>query len=107
MENSFEIIVAVISTGITCFVGYIFNKFKEMQKESAAHEEALRIGLLALCRDRILQGYRYYKRNGGISSQDLETMQKLYSAYHTLGGNGTITAVWSKIKHLPLKDGEI
>jgi hypothetical protein len=74
----------------------------EKQKQEA---EALRVSLLALTRDRILQGYRYYRREGGISPQDLETMTKLYMAYHALGGNGTITAVYDKIKALPIKEG--
>jgi hypothetical protein len=31
-------------------------------------------------------------------------MTKLYMAYHDLGGNGTITAVYEKIKMLPIKE---
>ena len=117
MEHFLQIIVPLISTVATCVIGYLFNKLKrhEEDRESAedkriseavARDSALRAGLLALCRDRILQGYRYYKRNNGISAQDLETMNKLYSAYHNLGGNGTITTVYQKILQLPLKEGE-
>ena len=117
MENIIQLIILCISAIATSIIGFLFSKFKKNEeareaeedkrlKEAIARDEALRAGLLALCRDRILQGYRYYKHKGGISAQDLETMQKLYYAYHGLGGNGTITAVYEKILQLPIKDGD-
>ena len=118
MENVLQIVVPLVSAAATCVIGFIFNKFKNREEkreaeedrrlnEAIARDEALRAGLLALCRDRILQGYRYYRSKGGISAQDLETMQKLYFAYHALGGNGTITKVYEKILDLPLKEGDV
>ena len=76
----------------------------EQEKRRQDEYDALRASLLALTRDRILQGYRYYRKQNGISTQDLETMAKLYAAYHALGGNGTITAVYDKITALPIKE---
>ena len=113
IEIVLQIILPLVTTVGTCVIGYCFSKLKQRDKEEAkriaianARSEALRVGLLALCRDRILQGYRYYKRNGCISAQDHETMSKLYNAYHALGGNGTITTVWVKIQDLPIKEGD-
>ena len=124
VEIVLQIILPLVTTVGTCVIGYCFSKLKQRDKEEAkrieerakeekeriavanARSEALRAGLLALCRDRILQGYRYYKRNGCISAQDHETMSKLYNAYHALGGNGTITNVWEKIQELPIKEGD-
>ena len=113
-------VISTIATGIISYLVYRLKKkeedkdeeLKKQRKEAALHvekqkqeAEALRVSLLALIRDRILQGYRYYRRENGISPQDLETMTKLYMAYHALGGNGTITAVYDKIKNLPIKEG--
>lgn len=123
MDNVFEAGLSIISTIATGIIGYLVYRIKKkedakdaklqqqrkeamMQAERQAKEaEALRVSLLALIRDRILQGYRYYRRENGISPQDLETMTKLYMAYHALGGNGTITAVYDKIKALTIKEG--
>jgi hypothetical protein len=123
LDQVFEAGLSVISTVATGVIGYLVYRIKKnedakdaelqnQRKEAAMHAErqkkeaeALRVSLLALTRDRILQGYRYYRREGGISPQDLETMTKLYMAYHALGGNGTITAVYDKIKALPIKEG--
>lgn len=118
MENMLQLVIPIITAVATSTIGYFLNKLRkaankrekeEMKRleEMKIRDEALCNGLVALCRDRILQGYRYYKNNNGVSAQDLETMDKLYAAYHKLGGNGTITAVHDKIQQLPLKEGEV
>ena len=112
-----QIILAVITAVVTGIISWLVYKLQKREarledlteKLEADHrkrEEAINLALIALCRDRILQGYRYYSKHSGISTQDLETMTKLYNAYHNLGGNGTISSVFDKIKQLPLKDGD-
>ena len=112
-----QIILSLVTVVATSVIGSLFHKLKKHEEkreefeskrleEITKREEAINEALRALCRDRILQGYRYYKKSGGVSTQDLETMLKLYNAYHNLGGNGTITAVYEKIKQLHIKDGE-
>lgn len=112
-----QIVLSIVTAAMTGFIGWLFHKLKKHDDEREiveqkrldeimAREQAINGALRALCRDRIFQGYRYYKRCGGISPADFETMTKLYNAYHALGGNGTITAVYEKIKELPLKEGD-
>ena len=112
-----QIILSLVTVVATSVIGWLFHRLKKHEEkreefenkrleEITKREEAINEALRALCRDRILQGYRYYKKSGGVSTQDLETMLKLYNAYHNLGGNGTITAVYEKIKQLHIKDGE-
>lgn len=122
MDIAVEAGLSFLSTTATAVIGYLVYRLKkhEEAKETElkirheaeiqrAHRQdlennAFRASLLALTRDRILQGYRYYRSHGCIGTQDLETMTKLYMAYHDLGGNGTITAVYEKIKALPIKE---
>jgi len=122
LDHVFEAALSIISTIATGVIGYLVYRLKkhedakdaeldEQRKAEAKRiqqqekeAEAFRASLLALTRDRILQGYRYYRQHEGISTQDLETMAKLYAAYHALGGNGTITAVYNKITALPIKE---
>lgn len=117
MIETLQIVVIVVSAVVTSVIGYIFHKIKkrderrdeiatERDKAIRDREQAINQSLRALCRDRILQGYRYYKHHGYISTADLETMTKLYDAYHALGGNGTITAVYDKICQLPIKGSD-
>ena len=122
MEHFVEATLSIVSTIVTAIISYLMyrlqrhqeNKDAEMEKQREAEverieqekkkSEAIQASLLALIRDRILQGYRYYRGQGGISTQDLETMAKLYAAYHALGGNGTITTVYNKITNMPIKE---
>ena len=112
-----EIVLSTVSAIITGVIGYFFYRLKKISEAREAdeqkrlaevleREEAINKALRALCRDRISQGYRYYKSKSGVSMQDLETMSKLYDAYHNLGGNGTITAVYEKICELPIIEGD-
>ena len=117
MIDTWQIVLALVPAAATSVIGYLFYKLKEINKkrENAETERAKNIlqrekatneALRALCRDRILQGYRYYRQHGGISTADLETMTKLYNAYHGLGGNGTITTIYDKICALPVKEAD-
>ena len=122
MDSMLEVGLSIASTCATAVIGYLMYRLKKHEERKEAEEaerhkkeieranqqkkenEALRASLIALTRDRILQGYRYYRKQGGIDTQDLETMAKLYAAYHALGGNGTITAVYNKITALQIKE---
>ncbi len=115
MEHTLQIIFSIVPTVATAVIGWVFHKIKKRDEQKAAaesertkkilaREKATDEALRALCRDRILQGYHFYKRQDKVSTADLETMTKLYKAYHGLGGNGTITAVYDKICRLPLKE---
>lgn len=115
MESTMQIILSIVTTAMTSIIGWLFHRLKKHEEkrellekkrlnEIMSREKAINDALRALCHDRILQGYRYYKRHDGISPTDLDTMTNLYNAYHALGGNGTITAVYEKIVKLPLKE---
>ena len=115
MEHTLQVIFSIVPAVAAAVIGWVFHKIKKRdeQKESEetaraksilSRETAINEALRALCRDRILQGYRYYRRCGGISTADFETMTKLYNAYHGLGGNGTITAIYEKICALPVRE---
>lgn len=110
-------IAPVISTILTCAIGYLFKEFKRQndehkKKESEkmvalkAHNDALNTAVLTLCRERLLQSYKYFKRQGGIFVQDLDAMSKIYESYHTLGGNGAASKVYERIRAMALKDGD-
>ena len=115
MEHTLQILLSVAPAIAAAVFGWLFHEIKKRddRREAAervrtaehqAREKAINEALRALCRDRILQGYRYFQRRDGVAPTDLETMTKLYNAYHDLGGNGTITAVYEKICELPIRE---
>lgn len=116
MEILIQAALAVISAIATGVVGYFFYKFKKYEaafkSERESHlQEILRrddavVGALrALCSERILQIYVENKKQNSITKQKMDMAGSLYFAYHKLGGNGTITAVFENILQLPIKEG--
>ena len=41
-----------------------------------------------------------------ISVEALDDFEHLYNAYHALGGNGTGTEIYKRVKELPMKQGK-
>lgn len=64
--------------------------------------KALRLGMQAMLRDRLLQVYAECKRNGSASFVDRENFENLYKQYHALGANGVMDDVRTKFLNLPL-----
>jgi hypothetical protein len=49
---------------------------------------AVKLGLQAILRDRLLQAYHYYKEQGYASYDEKQNVVNLYTQYEALGPNG-------------------
>lgn len=74
------------------------------QKARKIEEHAIKEGVLALLHDRLYQGCTYHIRQGRIADDEMKNMEYLYNGYHALGGNGTGTELFERVKKLPLKE---
>lgn len=93
---------------VTLFVGYIGIKIKQREEEKEKQEkerkkeaEAIKQGIRAVLRDRILQAYNHFSRIGKIHIEELENISNMYIAYHNLGGNGVITSIYNRVLKIP------
>lgn len=92
-----EVLFGLITTGL--IAGYkklssnISTKFKE--------QDAIKLGIQALLRDRIIQSYNHYQERGCCPIYALENVTALYTQYHNLGGNGTVTELMERLKDMP------
>lgn len=114
LEVGFGLLCAAVGAGFK----WILKKLKERQAQEEARkaeEEAhkaeqdalqntLKEGVLALLHDRLYQGCRYHIGRGKITAAEMKNMEYLYSGYHTLGGNGTGTELYERVKELPLEE---
>lgn len=113
MELSFslQIVTAIISGLLSLAVGYLGRKLKEeskkRQQEEAKivrEEQALREGIRAILKYRLLHLCQQCHRRGYISSiEELENIEDIYRAYVELNGNGTAAKVYSDVIKLPIK----
>lgn len=75
--------------------------WRQSQREKKA-QRALRDGVKALLRDRIIQMFGICKSKGYCSLQEREALESLYQAYHDgLSGNGTVTDVYNAMRSMP------
>lgn len=73
----------------------------EDAKRRDAEDRAVRDGVCALLRDRLLQSCLHFETAGYIPPRELECLSRMYSAYHDLGGNDVITSLYAEIVELP------
>lgn len=73
------------------------NRAQKRREES----EAIRDGLCALLRDRLMQTCLYYESLHYIPPRELECVSRMYNAYHGLGGNDIISSLYAEMVDLP------
>lgn len=74
--------------------GYLVKKVTEYK--------TIKDGLLAIMHDRLYQSCTFYLKQGSIDIGGLKNIEYLYKSYHALGGNGTGTDLYNRVKALPL-----
>ena len=82
----------VVTLGSTS-VAWMSKKFKE--------HETLNRGLCSLLRSEIIKHHEKYMEKEWIAVYALDNINKMYDAYHSLGGNGTVTKLVEDIRLLP------
>lgn len=70
-------------------------------KIQIAQNKALKKGLQAILRDRLLQDYKYHEQKGFADPDDRSNFENMYQQYHTLGANGVMDDIHSKFFQLP------
>ena len=62
-------------------------------------------GMKCLLRAEIIRDHSHYIDKGVIPIYAMENVLESYTAYHVLGGNGTITKMVEELKQLPTLRG--
>ncbi|MBR1760895.1 MAG: hypothetical protein IJ741_06925 [Schwartzia sp.] len=91
------------------------EKEKQMQAELAAERErveemrkANNKGTHALLRDRLLQGFHFFKKRGMVTYGEAMNYKNMYEAYHALGKNGVMDGIYEEFLKIPIKpDAEV
>lgn len=98
LEVLFGITTSVIIAGYKRLSRKVTDKFKE--------QDAIKSGIQALLRNSIIQSYNHYYEKGCCPIYALENVNALYTQYHALGGNGTVTELMERLKDLPTERKE-
>lgn len=93
IEWLFAIIIALLTAGYKNVSG----RLKEEQKKNNAIAE----GVQSLLRESIVDNYNKYTDKNFCPIYAKESIKKVYSAYHNLGGNDVATELYHKILAMP------
>ena len=75
--------------------------YRKLARKVEEHEQ-VKDGILAILHDRLYQLCQYYLGQGAITPNALKNVEYLYRSYHSLGGNGTGTELYTRVTKLPL-----
>lgn len=92
-----QIAIGVITSLTTALIGFLVGKLVKNDKTF----KALRLGLQAVLRDRLLQSYRHYADKGYCEIDDRSNWENMFLQYENLEGNGVMTDIRTKLLALP------
>lgn len=91
-----------------CLLGIpgLFASLFAFFKTQMGVNKAIKLGMQAILRDRLLQSYRYFSQKGYAEPDDRMNFENMYAQYHSLGANGVMDDVHNKFLALPLYDSK-
>lgn len=87
--------------------GAIITLLWTMLRAKKRENDALKEGMQALLRDRIIQAYNHYSDKGWIPIYAMESIEACYKSYEELGENGVIDNLMRQLRELPNHSAEV
>ena len=94
-----QLINALAGAIITYLVTVLRQKTQQIE-EQRKENEALKAGVQALLRDRIIQAYNHYQDKGWIPIYAMQSIESCYRSYEELGENGVIDNLMRQLREL-------
>lgn len=86
---------------VAAALGIAYKKLAKKVKDTKAKDDAIAEGVKYLLMFQLRERGEQYLRDGYCSTEQKHEYEKVYGAYHALGGNDTITALKEKVLRLP------
>ena len=96
-----DIVYKLLGQIVNALGGAIIAYLWAMLRSKKRENDALKEGVQALLRDRIIQGYNHYSTKGWIPIYAMESIDACYKSYEELGENGVIDNLMSQLRELP------
>lgn len=96
-----ELLLQTYMIALPIFLGYIVWLLQQQKRDRGANSK----GTMLLLRVQLIEYHDKYVKEGEIPSYAFENFEKMYNAYHALGGNGMITKMYHEIQQLHLRNG--
>lgn len=103
--NEFYLVYGGLVLGLLGFITKKLNEFKKEQERSRLEDElrhkAVMAGTLELLRYRLRATCEQALYDGCITYDEREDMDHMFTAYHDLGGNSSLTDLYKRVCKLP------
>lgn len=96
-----EEVFGVIVAGLGFAVRSLSKKLKKSRQEDTATKEAV----LSLLDDRMGQLADHCRRQGYATRDEARRYERMYQAYHNLGGNGAVTNEHNQFMKIEVRIG--
>ena len=95
-------------TAVLGILGYLVKMLRDQLLEERQKNEAIAEGVQSLLRESIVTNYNRYSERGYMPIYAKESLKRVYSAYHDLGGNDVATELYTKmLKMSEQKEGGV
>jgi hypothetical protein len=101
VQNWLDALFTVVAAGMLAAIRHVNRK----QVKTVERQTAVKNGVVALLRDRIVQAYNHYMTAGRWPIYARDSVYELFAQYKSLGGNGTVADLLDTLKKLPTDDG--
>ena len=98
-----KILSQIVNALAGAIIAYLVAIIRQKNKEN----NALKEGMQALLRDRIIQAYNHYSDKGWIPIYAMESIDACYKSYEELGENGVIDNLMNQLRELPNHSTEV
>lgn len=89
--------------GVPSLIAVIFGFIASRLKKTRAEVDAVKRGIQALLRDRLLETYQQAFVQGYADITVRENFVNMYNQYHNLGKNGVMDDIKDKFLDLPVR----
>lgn len=96
-----------LSQIVNALAGAIITLLWTMLRAKKRENDALKEGMQALLRDRIIQAYNHYSDKGWIPIYAMESIEACHKSYEELGENGVIDNLMRQLRELPNHSTEV
>ena len=102
-----DIVYKLLGQIVNALGGAIITFVWTMLRAKKRENDALKEGMQALLRDRIIQAYNHCSDKGWIPIYAMESIEACYKSYEELGENGVIDNLMSQLRELPNHSTEV
>lgn len=93
---------------LTIVINKTTHKIEQNAESNRRETGAIKDGVKALLKDRLIQGYKHYINDVGYADEhDRENLENVYKQYHALKGNGDMKDLRKTFRKLPFVKGGV